>query len=441
MVARIDTSATLSDVLNYNEKKVAQKDAVLIHSNGFLKDANHLNFYEKEERFQRLNELNNRSDVNTLHANLNFDPSEQLTDAQLSRIADRYMQGIGMENQPYLVYRHTDAGHPHVHIVSSLIRPNGKRVKTNNIGKELSGPIRKAIEKEFNLVRASDRQRQAIYQVKPVDVPKVIYGNTQETKKAMRNVLLMANQNYKFTSLPEYNAILRQWNVYADRGGKNSRIYKNNGLVYRVIDEKGKRKGVPIKASDYFFKPTLANLEKKFEQHKAGRLEDLPKMQQKIDEVLDQRPTSLREFTGALQEKGIEAIVYQGEGDHVYGITFVDNQLRTAVKGSDLGKQYTAGNLLKILSQGQTPTLSPGQQKTPAKGQTSKTQGPTSSPGNTASQGQPSAPSPETSLFDGAPFSLKIPQVLSDLMAANPSYGSNPHELQEDQQLRKRPRR
>jgi relaxase-like protein len=417
MVARINTSATLSDVLNYNEKKVAQKDAALIHANGFLKDEAHLSFYEKEERFQRLNELNNRSEVNTLHASLNFDPSEQLSDAQLARIADRYMEGMGMEHQPYLVYRHTDAGHPHVHIVSTLIRPNGKRVKTNNIGKKLSEPTRKAIEKEFNLVRASDRQRMQAYQVNPVDVQKAIYGNTQQTKKTMRDVLLMVGTHYKFTSLPEYNAILRQYNVYADRGSKDSRIYKNHGLVYRVIDPQGKKKGVPVKASDYYFKPTLANLEKQFDKHKARRQEDLPRIRQKIDEVLSQHPASLREFTDLLQQKGIEAIVYQGEGDRVYGITFVDNQLRTAAKGSDLGKQYSVANLLKTLSPGQAPSLSPGQQKTPTQGQTTQ---------------------PVADPFANTPFSLKIPQVLSDLMASDPSFGSNPHELQEDQQLRRR---
>jgi hypothetical protein len=48
MVAVINTSASLSDALNYNEKKVAQNDAILIHASGFLKDFARLNFYEKD---------------------------------------------------------------------------------------------------------------------------------------------------------------------------------------------------------------------------------------------------------------------------------------------------------------------------------------------------------------------------------------------------------
>ena len=431
MVARIDTSASLSDVLNYNEKKVAHNDAILIHASGFLKDFARLNFYEKEERFTRLNQLKTNSEANTLHASLNFDPSEQLSDATMARIADRYMEGLGMKDQPYLVYRHTDAGHPHVHIVSTLIRPDATRVKTNNIGRNQSSTIRKEIEKEFGLIAANSRQRKEVYQVKPVDVEKVRYGNTHETKHAMRNVLLMAHQNYKFTSLAEYNAVLRQWNVYADRGGKNSRIYKRRGLVYRVLDENGKKVGIPVKASDYYFKPTLKELEIKFAEHKAGRQDDLVKMRNKIDEALSQRPTSLTEFTDLLREKNIEAIVYRGEGDRVYGITFVDNELRTAAKGSDLGKQFSVANLLRALdpTQTQAPRITPGQQPTQ----------PTSMPAPTRSS--PAVPPPQGTgvpLFDNAPISLNVPQLLSRLAEFDPAHGSNPQELQQDQQPRKR---
>ncbi|HEY4111567.1 relaxase/mobilization nuclease domain-containing protein [Puia sp.] len=57
--------------------------------------------------------------------------------------------GLKMESHPYLVYRHNDANHPHIHIVSSLIRPDGNRVNTHRMGVDLSKPTYKAIEAEF----------------------------------------------------------------------------------------------------------------------------------------------------------------------------------------------------------------------------------------------------------------------------------------------------
>jgi hypothetical protein len=427
MVAVIDTSATLSDVLNYNEKKVAHNDATLIHASGFLKDFSRLTFHEKEDRFTRQNQLKPNSKSNTLHASLNFDPSEQLSDAIMARIADRYMQGLGMQDRPYLVYRHTDAGHPHIHIVSTLIDAKGQRLNTNNIGRNQSTIARKEIEKEFGLIVANSRQRREVYQVKPVDVEKVRYGNEHQTKHAMRNVLLMAHQNYKFTSLPEYNAVLRQWNVLADRGGKDSRIYKRGGLVYRVLDEQGKKVGVPIKASDYYFKPTLANLQIKFAEHKVAREKDLKKIQQKIADVLAQKPDSLSAFTDLLSAKNIEAVVYRGQADQIFGITYVDNDLRVAVKGSDLGKAYSVAALLKALDPAQAQVPQPRMQQTQQ-----------AAPNNAATTTPQDA---KPSVLEQSPLSLNVPQLLSQLAEYDPAHGSNPHELQQDDQPRKRKKR
>ena len=63
--------------------------------------------------------------------------------------------------------------------------------------------------------------------------------------------------------MPELNAVLQQYNVIADRGSENSRVYQNHGLIYRILDENGNKVGVPIKASDFYNKPTLKYLGRK----------------------------------------------------------------------------------------------------------------------------------------------------------------------------------
>ena len=71
--------------------------------------------------------------------------------------------------------------------------------------------------------------------------------------------------------MPELNAVLKLYNVVADRGSENSRIYQNNGLVYRVLDEKGNKIGVPIKSSLIYNKPGLKFLEQKFQQNEPAK--------------------------------------------------------------------------------------------------------------------------------------------------------------------------
>lgn len=65
------------------------------------------------------------------------------------------MQGIGFGNQLFLVYEHTDAGHPHIHILSTNVKPNGERISLHNLGRTKSEDTRKFIEKEFGLIAAA----------------------------------------------------------------------------------------------------------------------------------------------------------------------------------------------------------------------------------------------------------------------------------------------
>ncbi len=50
----------------------------------------------------------------------------------------------------------------------------------------------------------------------------------------------------------------------ADRGKEDSKMYEKRGLVYTALDDTGNKIGTPIKASDFYSKPTLKYLEEKF---------------------------------------------------------------------------------------------------------------------------------------------------------------------------------
>jgi hypothetical protein len=79
---------------------------------------------------------------------------------------------------------------------------------------------------------------------------------------------------YKYSSLAQLNAVLKQYNVLADRGSDNSKTFLAKGLVYRIFDEQGKPIGIPIKASDFYFKPTLKFLEEKFKSNQIRKTID-----------------------------------------------------------------------------------------------------------------------------------------------------------------------
>lgn len=108
-----------------------------------------LNFTEKIWTLEKLAERNEHTRLNSVHIFLNLDPLEQLDKETLQQIADAYMQRIGFGKQPYLVYQHHDAGHPHLHSVSTNIQRDGGRIKMQNIGRNQSEKAKKEIEKRI----------------------------------------------------------------------------------------------------------------------------------------------------------------------------------------------------------------------------------------------------------------------------------------------------
>jgi len=177
MVAKFETGSSLNQTLNYNEKKVQKRVAELLTAVNYPIDHPYLSFQQKLNRLENQAALNENVTRNSIHISLNFDPSEQLEKEKLIAIATTYMDKIGFGEQPYLLYQHFDAGHPHIHIVSVKVKADGKRIDTQNIGRNQSEKARKEIEIAFNLVRAEDSKVKEKYKLEPVNAQKVQYGN------------------------------------------------------------------------------------------------------------------------------------------------------------------------------------------------------------------------------------------------------------------------
>src|SRR5690606_1655555 len=169
------------------------------------------------------------------------------------------------------------------------------------------------------------------------------YG-TDDTKRAISNVVQGVVSTYKFSSLSEFNAALSCFNVVADRGSKNSTMYAKNGLLYWALDEKGRKVGIPIKASSIYSSPTLKSLERKFESNKKHKSTHKDPLRTTIDSVMKAK-ASPAGFQQALSSKGIDVLFRRNEEGRLYGVTFIDHNTRSVFNGSDLGKSYSANAL------------------------------------------------------------------------------------------------
>lgn len=342
MVTIIKTSHSIRSIFNYNENKVKAGVAECIAAGNYPVDVDKMSDTIKLNRFVKRMELNENAKRNSVHISLNFDPSENHSKEKLIAIADTYMEKIGFGKQPYLVYQHHDAGHPHLHVVTINIERDGKRIDMHHLGIWKSEPARKEIEELFGLVKAEGRKKKEEFTLQPIPVGKIQYGRT-ESKKAISNVLNAVLNQYKYTSLPELNAVLKQYNVLADRGSENSKIFLSGGLVYHILNENGKPIGVPIKSSSFYNKPTLKFLEEKYKRNEVRRIPDKARVKNVIDiALLKERALSIDELARLLEKEGIHAVFRKSAEGLLYGITYVDHQTKSVFNGSSLGKEYSA---------------------------------------------------------------------------------------------------
>ncbi|OXG05877.1 relaxase/mobilization nuclease-like protein [Flavobacterium araucananum] len=342
MVAVIKTSRSINSILNYNENKVKEEKGECISAVNYPLELDKLNFTQKLNRFLNLASLNENAKRNSVHISLNFDPSENHSKEKLIEIAETYMEKIGFGKQPYLVYQHYDAGHPHLHVVTNNIQRNGKRIDLHHLGIRKSEPARKEIEEMFGLVKAEGRKQKENFSLNPIDVGRVQYGKA-ESRKAINSVLNQVLFDYKYSSLPELNAVLNLYNVHADRGSEESRVYKNNGLLYKILDQNSKPIGVPIKASEFYSRPTLKFLEEKFKVNETKKQYCKSYLRNSLRQVFfDERITSVERLSERLKDEAIHTILRKSSEGKLYGITFVDFKTQSVVNGSSLGKEFSA---------------------------------------------------------------------------------------------------
>lgn len=342
MVSIIKTSHSIRSIFAYNENKVKAGVAECIGAGNYPVAVDKISDVMKLSRFTKRLELNENAKRNSLHISLNFDPSENHSKEKMMAIANTYMEKIGFGKQPYLVYQHHDAGHPHLHIVSINIERDGKRIDLHHLGIRKSEPARKEIEELFGLVKAEGKKKKEQFNIQPISMGKVCYGRI-ESKKALTNIINHVVNEYKYSSLAELNAVLKQYNILADRGSENSKIFLANGLVYRILDEQGKPIGVPIKASDFYFKPTLKFLEEKFKDNQIRKTFDKTRVKNAIDRTLLRKYSMpIKELAKLLEKEGIHTVFRKSKEGQLYGITYVDHSTKNVFNGSSLGKQYSA---------------------------------------------------------------------------------------------------
>ena len=111
----------------YNEKKVSEEKSNLLTAKNFEGcDENST----KEDYVQYLklqSEKNEKISKPQFHVTVSAKGQDK-TFEELKDFGEHYMKEMGYGDNPYLIYKHDDTKNNHIHIVSTRIDKNGKKI-------------------------------------------------------------------------------------------------------------------------------------------------------------------------------------------------------------------------------------------------------------------------------------------------------------------------
>ena len=318
MIAKISSGKNFYGVANYNQKKINEGQGAVLYKQKLIKTTPK-SLQNSFDSFRT-----SRVSKPVFHVSLSFSEKDKgkLSNEKMVEITKDYLEKMGYSKQPYIVYRHDDTKHPHVHILTSRVDiGSGKKLPHDHEHRK-SKRITDELEVKYDLT-ISDKQVLA--------------------KREMLGDLKKAMQNGKPESLKKLNKELS--NIGSDIRVKQ----KGKGIVYyrvgehaqhvnrlRVGWEGEKQTTTSIKSS--LFKDVgldKKGLEKEFSKNQKDRLY----VKGNVEKVLAKSPKiNAITFARQLQEKGIETEFRYGK-DLVIGVKYKYQD--HSYKGSSLDRSLS----------------------------------------------------------------------------------------------------
>ncbi|TLP75692.1 relaxase/mobilization nuclease domain-containing protein [Maribacter sp. ACAM166] len=271
MIARVLYRKNVQGVLNYVLGKT--ESTILGFQNTYSDTDTDTQFFGRV-----LHYLGNRHDTEKryLHASLNLPRGEHLNDTDFFELAKNYMEHMGYGEQPFIVVRHNDTKHEHIHIVSTTIKEDCLQINlSNDIRRSIA--TQKHLEKEFGLSPSPDTKQTKELPV--YDMPHFRNEDSNGVKFYIQDIVNNTLQKYKVRSFNELSRLLEPHHIEVRTVNYNGRI----GVAYGISVKDGYRSRF---INGYTVHPQLSGpkLQKVFEANKKSTL--LPMVKKRLEKQL-----------------------------------------------------------------------------------------------------------------------------------------------------------
>ncbi|MCM4170528.1 hypothetical protein DHD32_03470 [Arenibacter sp. TNZ] len=271
MIARILYRNNVQGVLKYVLGK--PESSILDFQNTYSDTDTNTKFFGRV-----LDYLGNRHDSERryVHATLNLPRGEQLEDTDFFELSKAYMEHMGYGEQPYMVVRHHDTKHEHVHIVSTTIKEDCLQINLSNDFKR-SVATQKHLEKQFGLSLSP-----GIRQDKELPIhqnPQFKNEDISGVRFYIQDIINNTMQKYNVRSFKELSELLKAHHIEVRKVNYNNRV----GVAYGISIKDGYRSRF---INGYTVHPQLSGpkLQKVFDRNKSSKL--LPMVKKRLEKQL-----------------------------------------------------------------------------------------------------------------------------------------------------------
>ena len=239
MIAKIMKGSGFKGVINYILDP--KKGTELIDSSGVRTESiNHI-----VQSFIDQTELNPRVGKVVGHISLSFSAqdSPKLSNEWMTQIAREYMEEMGVKDTQYIIGRHFDKEHPHVHIAFNRIDNKGKTISDRN-DRLRSEKICKELTAKYSLYFAGGKENVKEHRLKEPDKTKYEIYQVLKTEIARcrdwKNLLVHLKKQdidvrfkYKGNS-QEVQGIIFEKNGYYFNGSKVDRSFSYSKIHFAL---------------------------------------------------------------------------------------------------------------------------------------------------------------------------------------------------------------
>lgn len=241
--------------MKYNQNKVDKGEAIVLDTNlsseSVIKQT-------KEFNIVRQQKPNLSKAVYHVSLNLPYNDANKLSNHEFSNLAVDYLEGMGFNENQYIVYKHFDVEHSHIHIVANRVNFSGNVVSDSLDYKRSESLIRK-LEQKYNLTELVRKEESNV--LSKGEIEKCLRTGDVPERLELQNILNeVLNQNLLMKDFIEklrlkgINIKINQSQTtgyisgisfeYKDTFYKGSKIHKNfswNNIKTKIITNEQNR--------------------------------------------------------------------------------------------------------------------------------------------------------------------------------------------------------